>query len=354
VFQCQADPTVWNVLVRHERKKKPAAEAPAVDGEGGRGMSDDPVDGWAIEPEYDEPHDHTVRFLTRFEPDGAFTFQVFDDAKQDRVRPAIFHGTLGKWWRELTRLNALGAGIYVMANEGDGQGRRAENVIRIRAVFVDLDGAPLQPVLNAVLKPHLLVETSPGRFHAIWLVSDCRLDQFTGTQKALAARFGGDPAVIDLPRVVRLPGFWHMKDRPQLSRLLCEHFAPPYALADIVAGLGLKMAEPAPRRPVVAAPRYSSELTPYCKAALLGAYRAICTAPDEHQEKTLSRESFAMGQLVAHWGMPADRAIAALRDAAMRMPSYKAPWTPAEIDRKISNRFAAGLLRPRPKTERAQ
>ena len=228
------------------------------------------MDDWAIEPQYDEPHDHAVRFLTRLGPDEAHTFQVFDDAKQGRVRPTILHGTLDECWRVLTRLNELGAGIYVMLNQGDGWGRKAENVIRVRAVFVDLDGAPLQPVLDARLKPHLIIETSPGRFQVFWFVADCRLDQFTGIQKALAARFGGDPAVIDLPRVVRMPGFWHMKGKPQLSRLLCEHFAPPYRLADIVAGLGLKTTQPAaPARPA-AAPRYSSELSPYCRATLLG------------------------------------------------------------------------------------
>jgi len=228
---------------------------------------------------------------------------------------------------------------------------------------VDLDGAPLQPVLNAVLKPHLqpvlnavlkphlINETSPGRFQAVWFVADCRLDQFTGMQKALAVRFEGDLAVIDLPRVVRVPGFWHMKGKPQLSRLMCEHFAPPYRLADIVAGLGLKVAQPAaPARPATVS-YYSGELSPYCRAALLGAYRAICTAPDGQQETTLSRESFAMGQLVAHWGMPADRALIVLRDGGRRMRSYGTPWTSAEIDRKINDRFNAGILQPRLKAE---
>jgi hypothetical protein len=309
------------------------------------------MDDWAPDLRYDEPHDHTVRFLTRVEPNGSFTFQVFDDAKQGRVRPAIFHATLDECWRDLKRLNDLGAGIYVMLNQGDGWGRKAENVIRVRAVFVDLDGAPLQPVLDARLKPHLIIETSPGRFQAVWFVTDCRLDQFTGMQKALAVRFEGDPAVIDLPRVVRVPGFWHMKGKPQLSRLMCEHFASPYRLADIVAGLGLKVAQPsAPARPATVS-YYSGELSPYCRAALLGAYRAICTAPDGQQETTLSRESFAMGQLVAHWGMPADRALIVLRDGGRRMRSYGTPWTSAEIDRKINDRFNAGILQPRLKAE---
>ena len=63
------------------------------------------MDDWAPDLHYDEPHDHTVRFLTRVEPDGSFTFQVFDDAKQGRVRPAIF----GQY-RETGRLSALRRG----------------------------------------------------------------------------------------------------------------------------------------------------------------------------------------------------------------------------------------------------
>ena len=43
-------------------------------------------------------------------------------------------------------------------------------------------------------------------------------EQFGAVQKAIAARYGGDPSVHDLPRVVRLPGFIHRKGKPFLSR----------------------------------------------------------------------------------------------------------------------------------------
>ena len=51
------------------------------------------------------------------------------------------------------------------------------------------------------------------------LVSDVKLDEFTDLQQALIARFNGDPKVSDLPRVLRLPGFYHRKGDPFLVRI---------------------------------------------------------------------------------------------------------------------------------------
>ena len=36
--------------------------------------------------------------------------------------------------------------------------------------MLDLDGAPLDPVLKCKLKPHVIIETSPHRWQALWLV----------------------------------------------------------------------------------------------------------------------------------------------------------------------------------------
>lgn len=164
----------------------------------------------------------THAFLDVLDPGGVFTFQTFAD---DKLRgadflPKVFHGTLKKHALALERAQQQGAGAYVMVNEGDGAGRKAKNVTRVRAHFLDLDGAPLQPVLDASLQPHILVESSPKKWHAYWRVEDCPLDKFKERQHALASRFGGDMAVCDLPRVMRLPGFWHLKGEPFQTRLV--------------------------------------------------------------------------------------------------------------------------------------
>ena len=145
----------------------------------------------------------------------------------------VLHGPLSQHWDELVRLNNRGAGIYVTVNETDGLGRSAENIIRIRSQFVDLDGAPLQPVLEAEPKSHMVVETSPGKWHAYWLMAGVELTEFAGIQKRLAQTFNSDPAVHDLPRVMRLPGFYHRKGEPYLVRIkiLAEDCTPYEAKA---------------------------------------------------------------------------------------------------------------------------
>lgn len=177
--------------------------------------------------------DDAAALLDLLAPGEPVTFQTFDDDK-DRKSGAlvrVLHGTLAQHRHTLTSLNARGAGVYWMPNRGDLKGRKATNVRSVRALFVDLDGASLEPVKAAPLEPHCIVASSPGRWHAYWRVADCPLDQYAPMQKGLAARFAADPSVCDLPRVLRLPGFDHRKGKPYRSRILELHDVAPYTLA---------------------------------------------------------------------------------------------------------------------------
>ncbi len=97
----------------------------------------------------------------------------------------------------------------------------------IRTVFVDLDGSPLEPVLKGPLHPHLVIESSPGRYHAYWIIKGLSLEDFTPIQKLLAERFNGDTKVCDLSRIMRLPGFYHHKEMPYLTKILLESGEQP-------------------------------------------------------------------------------------------------------------------------------
>ena len=142
-----------------------------------------------------------------------WTFQTLDDDKErgDPQLIRLFQSRHGRVAPELVKLNRRGAGVFAMVNRGDGLGRRTENVVAVRAVFVDLDGTPLSVVDEAPLEPHLVVESSPRRYHAYWCVEDLRLELFERVQKILASELQGDPSVSDLPRLMRLPGFYHPK-----------------------------------------------------------------------------------------------------------------------------------------------
>jgi predicted P-loop ATPase len=195
-------------------------------------------------------------FLSALDPAATFfTLQTFDDcpvrrkerAEKNKERKkqgkpplkdpltSIRHGLLAKRWDELVDLNQRRAGIFITVNETDRGGRKEQNIKRVRACFIDLDGAPLPTTFHA--KPHIVVESSPGKWHVYWLVSDCALDQFEAIQKRLIRHYGGDESVHDLPRVMRLPGFFHHKGEPFVTRLVEAHDHAAYTVEQFVAGL---------------------------------------------------------------------------------------------------------------------
>ncbi len=154
--------------------------------------------------------------------DERITFQTFDDSEEKRSSLArIIHGTFYHCAQRLISLNKRGAGVFWTVNRTDLRGRKAQNIVAVRALFVDLDGAPLEPVQNCAEPPDVIVESSPGRYHCYWLVSDCPLEDFGPVQKGLIKKFNADPACFDLPRVMRLPGFVHQKKEP--FRSVCIH-----------------------------------------------------------------------------------------------------------------------------------
>ena len=154
-----------------------------------------------------------IRFLQALGCNNNTRFRTFDDAKRGIIPKCYSAMEFDK----LADENLKGAGVFVIVNETTGD--KDSDVIRVRALFADLDGAPLEPVLEG-LKPHIMVESSPGRYHAYWLVSDCQLDQFKERQQAIAARFNGDKSIINLSRVMRLPGFIHHKKEPFVTRII--------------------------------------------------------------------------------------------------------------------------------------
>ena len=174
-------------------------------------------------------------------PAAAVTFQTFYEQGSggDHLR-RVLHGSLAEHIDLLGRLNSQGAGVFLMVNAGDLKGRKKENVVSVRALFLDLDGAPLSAVEQSGLAPDIIVESSPGRWHVYWCVADCPTEQFKPLQKELARRFGGDAMVCDLPRVMRVPGFLHQKSaKPFHVRLVKATDRPERRIQDLLDSLGI-------------------------------------------------------------------------------------------------------------------
>lgn len=180
--------------------------------------------------------------------DEAITFQFYTDNKA--IKAAIPKG--GKDSRAghthkqrpvnfafADKKQAQGCGVWVMVNAADGKGRSTMNVVKVRALFIDLDGSPWEPAATA-LKPHMRVESSPERWHLYWLVEDCVLGHFKPLQQAIAKKFDGDKSCCDLPRVLRVPGFYHVKTEPVMTKLVEANNFPRYTTQQVIDGLGLE------------------------------------------------------------------------------------------------------------------
>jgi hypothetical protein len=152
-------------------------------------------------------------------------FQTFDDAGHGRsglLRTIHAEQGTAELFLHLMKLNHSGAGVFVTVNATDGRGRKRENITAVRAQFVDGDGVAMPTTWHR--EPDLLTARDATHWHAYWLTSTTPLEKFTENQKRLAKHYGTDPAVCDLPRVMRIPGYLHRKGEPTRYDLLkcCE------------------------------------------------------------------------------------------------------------------------------------
>lgn len=145
------------------------------------------------------------RFLALLDESAeAFCFRTFADSGDGTGRK--YSGNLDTVAGDLRADNDKGRGVFVVINEG---GQKDSDIVRIRAVFADFDKVPLPDHFE--FEPHIIVESSRGKYHAYWLTDGLDVAQFKTLQKHIAARYGSDTSVCNPSRVMRVPGFIHRK-----------------------------------------------------------------------------------------------------------------------------------------------
>lgn len=161
-----------------------------------------------------------MTYLKTIQPDSStFVFQTFTDnkavtkvLKSEKKRDPLacsFVATPEEALPRLQLLQSKGAGVFVQMNVSNARGK--DNVTKLSSYFLDTDGAPVAPIIKAMPKPLMVVESSKGNYHIYWRTIDA-LEKFKATQKSLALSFECDVAMVNLDRVVRIPGSWHLKD----------------------------------------------------------------------------------------------------------------------------------------------
>ncbi|MBD2359250.1 hypothetical protein H6G41_32485 [Tolypothrix sp. FACHB-123] len=152
--------------------------------------------------------------------DTKVTFALFPD-KDKNLEAEIFYGSLSELWNILSNLNDKGYGVFMNVQETFSKKRKTEDIGKTRSLFIDLDVPGEQPEYH--LDPSFVVSTSPGKYHSYWLLEEPEKyskEEFNGYLDKLIGHYKSDKHCKDLVRVMRLPGFYHHKDKPFLVTIV--------------------------------------------------------------------------------------------------------------------------------------
>ena len=140
-----------------------------------------------------------------------------------------YHGKFDELEGMLRKANG-DRGIFWTVNElnrelDPGRHRTKRMFIRARALFMDDDVKRENGDFRGdwPLDPSIIVETSEGKFHYYWIISDSGYEdggpgnwidgsEWQAVMDGIIAQYGGDKNARDLSRVLRLPGFRHLKN----------------------------------------------------------------------------------------------------------------------------------------------
>jgi hypothetical protein len=282
------------------------------------------------------------------ESDPLVAWQVFDDTKQQPNLARGFHGRLDDVLPRLTKAQETGCGVFVAVNATDGKRRRIENMVHARAVFLDLDGAPLPDIWP--VEPDLVIHSSSvdgvDRYQCWWLI-DPTVDWTTWrqTQKAMALRYGGDLKCSLVTQVGRCAGFWHQKrpDQPWQVSIIHDGAIDEsvrWPLDKLVKRFGFDLSAitvPSGRREQIDRPPPM-----YGWDNILDVVAARRLVADEANWKTTSNGAVSVFQMAARL-----RDLGISQGLAIELIEETVPVLPAEaesdnryVERKVGNAYA--------------
>lgn len=147
------------------------------------------------------------------------TIQLFDDTKQwrDLARKIDQH----KFSKEdlekgLEHYNNKWAGVFFSINSMKPWERDKASVTGVNARACEIDGLDKDDQRKLIsvspIAPSLIIE-SKSSFHMYWFAKDGTIENWTKICRGLRNFFWGDPAIAsDISRVLRVPGYNHMKN----------------------------------------------------------------------------------------------------------------------------------------------
>jgi RepB DNA-primase from phage plasmid len=101
--------------------------------------------------------------------------------------------------------------IYFLVNESKSPTKRTKtDITRCRAVWIEDDVTGCERD-DFPIPPNIVVNSSPNKFHYYWLTDTTDTEQHQLVMQTMVDSWNCDPNARDISRVMRIPGFYHIK-----------------------------------------------------------------------------------------------------------------------------------------------
>ena len=138
-------------------------------------------------------------------------FAIHDSSLELKQNKGAFVVTVD----DAAKLNKQGYGIFFSVNNFKGP-RRETNLSKLNFFFVEIDSMDLTKQFDLLISFEIgptIVNRSKNGLHILWRINgDCDLDIWKKIEKRLQVRFKADKNAIKVTQLLRMPGYYHMKD----------------------------------------------------------------------------------------------------------------------------------------------
>lgn len=282
-----------------------------------------------------------------FEPEDLVEYRLlYPGGRVDRIySPAAdIEVTAG----ELRKANDAGANVYFGAHPRAGKDGTAAGVKSAQVFFADFDNVAEETTVMAKLEvggipePTVVVSTGGG-FHCWWrLDRPLDVDRWRLFERAIVHKSGADPAVKDVARIMRLPGYVNTKpNRGQVAEV--TSFSKVVYPTGSIGSL-FPSAKPTDRLPRPLGVEIPDGILakPYgwCGRELIEMGRWPLTKENERKPRRETLFEIACDMAARGWDFAEARDV--LMAAARKLPSGVSQLTARELDdipRQIANAF---------------
>lgn len=131
------------------------------------------------------------------------------------------YGTFADQESMLVEYAAAGWEPYMLTARTGSIGHARNLVVESWAIAADFDNElPELLTTNPLIRPSILISTSPGRYHAVWILeAACTPREMQYLASVIQDRFDGDPAFARTNQAIRLPGFRNQKNGHKIRLL---------------------------------------------------------------------------------------------------------------------------------------